>query len=253
VLFLSGLLHAERQRLGTRTGRRSLGCFKQAILVLRWAARRGPGSPNSPSDNQVSRSTGYTYLHEGITVLAAHAPSLHSVLLAAKMAGYAPRHHRRHPDRDRPLPYPRTDTGGGSVVVGKTRQPRREHPGHHRPGRLAAVDLTGTDPAANTTPPRCAKHGEILPLLTTWDRRRTAGCSAIWVTKGGGRHDHRGVQEAEETPPAPTCSSSSTAPTTRSAPSGNAGNSLLKTTFQKRCATSASVPGASAGSPQQPS
>jgi hypothetical protein len=35
VLFVSGLLHAERRRLGTRAGTRSLGCFKQAILVLR--------------------------------------------------------------------------------------------------------------------------------------------------------------------------------------------------------------------------
>lgn len=40
-------------------------------------------------DNQISRSTRYAYLHEGIAVPAAHAPSLHSVLLAAKMAGYA--------------------------------------------------------------------------------------------------------------------------------------------------------------------
>jgi cellobiose-specific phosphotransferase system component IIB len=30
-----------------------------------------------------------TYLHEGLTVLAACAPGLSSVLLAAKMAGYA--------------------------------------------------------------------------------------------------------------------------------------------------------------------
>jgi hypothetical protein len=32
VLFVSGLLHAERQRRGTRDGTRSLGCFKQAVL-----------------------------------------------------------------------------------------------------------------------------------------------------------------------------------------------------------------------------
>jgi hypothetical protein len=36
VLFVSGLLHAERRRRGTRRGRRSLGCFAQAVLVLRW-------------------------------------------------------------------------------------------------------------------------------------------------------------------------------------------------------------------------
>lgn len=36
VLFLSGLLHAERRRRGTRAGRRAMGCFAQAVLVLRW-------------------------------------------------------------------------------------------------------------------------------------------------------------------------------------------------------------------------
>jgi hypothetical protein len=36
VLFLSGLLHAERRRLGTRAGTRVLGCYRQAVLVLRW-------------------------------------------------------------------------------------------------------------------------------------------------------------------------------------------------------------------------
>jgi len=36
VLFMSGLLHAERVRRGTRAGRRALGSCKQAVLVLRW-------------------------------------------------------------------------------------------------------------------------------------------------------------------------------------------------------------------------
>ncbi|MGC4806849.1 hypothetical protein [Micromonospora sp. DT233] len=62
--FLSGLLRAERQRLGTRISQLA-------------------------SDNTISRSTGYAYPPEGLTVLAAQAPGLHSVLLAAKMAGYA--------------------------------------------------------------------------------------------------------------------------------------------------------------------
>jgi hypothetical protein len=88
VLFVSGLLHAERRRLGTRAGTRSLGCYRQAILVLRWLLD-GTRVTQLAADNQISRSTGYTYLHEGLTVLAAHALSLPSVLLAAKMAGYA--------------------------------------------------------------------------------------------------------------------------------------------------------------------
>jgi hypothetical protein len=36
VLFVSGLLHAERRRPGTGAGTRALGCYRQAILVLRW-------------------------------------------------------------------------------------------------------------------------------------------------------------------------------------------------------------------------
>jgi hypothetical protein len=82
-LFLSGLLYAERRRLGTRAGTRALGCYRQAIMVLRWLLD-GTRVTQLAVDNQVSRSTGYAYLHEGITVLAARAPGLRSVLLAAK-------------------------------------------------------------------------------------------------------------------------------------------------------------------------
>jgi hypothetical protein len=88
VLFVSGLLYAERRRLGTRAGARALGCFKQAVLVLRWLLD-GARVTQLATDNQISRSTGYAYLHEGITVLSARAPGLSSVLLAAKLAGYA--------------------------------------------------------------------------------------------------------------------------------------------------------------------
>ena len=35
VLFVSGLLAAERRRRGTRGRRRALGCYRQAVLVLR--------------------------------------------------------------------------------------------------------------------------------------------------------------------------------------------------------------------------
>ena len=69
VEFLSRLLYAERQRLGTRAGTRALGCFKQAILVLRWLLD-GTRIKQLAADNTISVSTGYTYLHEGLTVLA---------------------------------------------------------------------------------------------------------------------------------------------------------------------------------------
>jgi hypothetical protein len=62
VLFLSGPLHAERQRRGTRAGTRALGCFKQAILILRWFLD-GARMAQLAIDNAISKSTGYAYLH----------------------------------------------------------------------------------------------------------------------------------------------------------------------------------------------
>jgi hypothetical protein len=88
VLYLSSLLHTERLRRGTRTGRRSLTCFKQAVLVLRWFLD-GTRMKQLATDNAISTSTGYDYLAEGVTVLAARAPKLESALLAAKTAGYS--------------------------------------------------------------------------------------------------------------------------------------------------------------------
>ena len=88
VLFVSNLLHAERRRRGTRAGTRALGCFRQAVLVIRWFLD-GTRMSQLARDNAISDSTGYDYLHEGIDVLAARAPNLHGALLAAKAAGYS--------------------------------------------------------------------------------------------------------------------------------------------------------------------
>ena len=88
VLFVSALLHAERRRLATRAGTRKLGCYRQAVLVLRWLLD-GTRVRQLAADNALSRSTGYAYLHEGLRVIAAQAPGLNSALLAAKIAGYA--------------------------------------------------------------------------------------------------------------------------------------------------------------------
>ena len=85
VLHGSSLLHTERQRRGTRAGRRSLSCFKQAILVIRWFFD-GTRMRQLARDNATSRSMAYAYLDEGITVLAARAPGLESALLAARQA-----------------------------------------------------------------------------------------------------------------------------------------------------------------------
>jgi hypothetical protein len=70
---LAQLLGAHRQARGTRKGRRALGPWRQAVLVLRWfldATRIA----QLAIDNGISSSTAYRYLHEGIDVLAAVAP-----------------------------------------------------------------------------------------------------------------------------------------------------------------------------------
>src|SRR5512142_3527710 len=88
VLFVSGLLAAERRRRGTRPRRRALGCYRQAVLVLRWfldATRL----VQLAGDNRIGRSTAYRYLHEGIDALAAAAPGLRGALLAARTAGHS--------------------------------------------------------------------------------------------------------------------------------------------------------------------
>lgn len=88
VLYLAGLLHTERLRRGTRTATRCLGCFKQAILVLRWFLDN-TRLVQLAGDNAISRSTAYDYLHEGIDVLAAQRPDLHTALQAARRAGHS--------------------------------------------------------------------------------------------------------------------------------------------------------------------
>jgi hypothetical protein len=87
VLFVSGLLAAERRGRGTRRGRRALGCYRQAVLILRWFLD-GTRLAQLAADNAISASTGYRYLHEGIDALAAEAPGLRGALLAARTAGH---------------------------------------------------------------------------------------------------------------------------------------------------------------------
>ena len=87
VLFVSGLLAAERRRRGTRRGRRALGCYRQAVLILRWFLD-GTRLAQLAADNAISTSTAYRYLHEGIDVLSAAAPGLRGALLAARAAGH---------------------------------------------------------------------------------------------------------------------------------------------------------------------
>ncbi|MGI5518651.1 HARBI1 family protein [Streptomyces sp. CA-106131] len=83
---LARLLRSHRAEVGTRRGRRALGCFKQAVLILRWFID-GTRLAQLARDNALSTSTAYRYLHEGLTVLAAGAPDLATALERAKAAG----------------------------------------------------------------------------------------------------------------------------------------------------------------------
>src|SRR3954466_7670890 len=166
VLVVSGLLHAERQRLGARSGTRALGCYRQAILVLRWLLD-GTRITQLAVDNQISRSTGYAYLHEGIAVLAARAPGLGPVLLAAKMAGYA------HVNIDGTLiETDRCRTPGPTPGVDLWWS--RKH--HNHGGNIQVITPPDGGPIW-TSPVRPGRehdtaalrhHTEILPLLATW-------------------------------------------------------------------------------------
>ncbi|MFD7137896.1 transposase family protein [Streptomyces sp. NPDC059894] len=83
---LARLLRDHRIAARTRRGRRALGCFRQAVLVLRWFIDNARLSQLA-RDNDLSASTAYRYLHEGLTVLAAGAPDLATALERAKAAG----------------------------------------------------------------------------------------------------------------------------------------------------------------------
>jgi hypothetical protein len=72
VHFVSGLLAAERRRRA-RGRRRVLGCYRQAVLVLRWFLD-GTRLAQLAADHRIGRSTAHRYLHEGIAARAAAAP-----------------------------------------------------------------------------------------------------------------------------------------------------------------------------------
>lgn len=84
---LAKLLRGHRERLGTRKGTRALGVFTQAALVLRWFVD-GTRLVQLARGNDISVTAAYRYLHEGLTVLADHAPDLSTALERAAVAGY---------------------------------------------------------------------------------------------------------------------------------------------------------------------
>ena len=88
AVLLTDLLIAERRRRGTGIGARAASARAQAILVLRWF-RQDADMPALARATGISPATGYRYLHEGIDVLAARAPDLHSALEQGTAAGWS--------------------------------------------------------------------------------------------------------------------------------------------------------------------
>jgi hypothetical protein len=87
VAYLAELLERHRQVLGTRRGRRALEVFEQ-VLFCRWIFS-ATAVAQLALDHAVGLKTVYRYVHEAADVLAAQAPALHSVLIAARAAGHS--------------------------------------------------------------------------------------------------------------------------------------------------------------------
>ena len=88
ALRLAVWLGEHRRNLGTRKGRRAAGCYRQAVLVLRWF-RDDTSLRMLARDAGIGISTAYRYLHQGIDVLAARAPDLHDVLARGRQEGWS--------------------------------------------------------------------------------------------------------------------------------------------------------------------
>src|SRR3954447_26021307 len=173
VQFVSALLAAERRRRRTRARRRALGCYRQAVLILRWFLD-GTRLAQLAGDNWIGRSTAYRYLHEGIDALAAQAPGLRGALLAARAAGHT------HAQVDGTLI--RTDRCAVPGPTARTGHPDRrvdlwwsgKHACHG--GNVQVVTVPDGWPIW-TSPVRPGRehdttalraHPEVLPLLTEW-------------------------------------------------------------------------------------
>ncbi len=189
VQFVSALLAADRRRRRIRPKRRALGCYRQAVLVLRWFLD-GTRLTQLAADNAIGRSTAYRYLHEGIDVLAGRAPGLRGALLAARAAGHSHvtvdgtliRTDRCHV----PGPTACTDRSGRQVDLWWS----GKHAAHGGNVQVIAAPTAGHcgprrfGPAANSTPPPCAPSPRPCrcwrsgPMRRTppWPRWRSAAC-----------------------------------------------------------------------------
>ena len=166
VVFLSALLDAERRNRGTRANTRAIGCFAHAVLVLRWFLD-GTRVAQLARDNAIATPTAYRYLHEGIDLLAARKPSLHTALLAAKMAGHC------HINIDGTLIYTdRCNIPGPTPGVDLYWSGKH----HHHGGNIQVISTPDGWPlwTSDVRPGRehdttaLREHPEILPALREW-------------------------------------------------------------------------------------
>lgn len=171
AIHLAQLLAGERRERRTRRGRRSLGPWRHAVLVLRWFLD-GTRVAQLAVDNQISPSTGYRYLHEGIDVLAAAAPGLHGALLAAKLAGHT------HVGLDGTLI--RTDrskaAGPSMTADGRAVDLWWSGKHHHHGGNVQVVTApdgwplwtSPVRPGREHDTTRACAHADLLPTLDAW-------------------------------------------------------------------------------------
>jgi DDE superfamily endonuclease len=235
VLFVSALLAADRRRRRSRTKRRALGCYRQAVLALRWFCD-GTRLAQLAVDNRIGSSTAYRYLHEAIDALAAAAPGLRGALLAARAAGHS------HVTVDGTLirtdrcqvpgPTARADRPGRRVDLWWSGK-HTAHGGNVQV--IAAPDgwplwTSGVRPGREHDTTALRAHPEALPLLAAWtdathaalgdlgyEGERDALTTPIKTPAG------RGLTTDERT--VNLLHAATRAPAER-------GNSLLKTTFR---------------------
>jgi hypothetical protein len=87
VLLVSRWLLLHRKVHDRRPWQRAATPYVQAVLVLRWF-KEATDLRILARDARVSIATAYRYLHEGIDVIAAHAPDLPDVLAQGMAEGW---------------------------------------------------------------------------------------------------------------------------------------------------------------------
>lgn len=85
---VTGWLREHRRVNDTRPWQRAATVYVQAVMVLRWF-KEATDLRILARDAGISIATAYRYLHEGIDVIAAHAPDLSDVLAQALQEDWA--------------------------------------------------------------------------------------------------------------------------------------------------------------------